>query len=129
MAANFGLLQTITNMLSKILHKISKCERNIFKLANKSINGCKSDLNNFERHEVMFKEYFGEAAQNNTTCDVQELGAENLRSNVQKPFEHNKNYQMIPNPNNNTSNFINSCEDYTEKVTLIEKDKIINKKD
>ena len=40
-----------------------------------------------------------------------------------------KNYQMIPNPNNNTSNFINSCEDYTEKVTLIEKDKIINVKD
>ena len=41
-----------------------------------------------------------------------------------------KNYQMIPNPNNNTSNFINSYEEYyTEKVTLIEKDKIINAKD
>ena len=41
----------------------------------------------------MFKEYFGEAAQNHTTCDVQELGGEHLRSNVQSPFEHNKSIQ------------------------------------
>ena len=38
----------------------------------------------------MFKEHFGEAAQNHTTCDVQELGGEHLWSNVQSSFEHNK---------------------------------------
>ena len=42
MAANIGLLQTITDMLTKTLKKISKIERNIYKMVCKSINDCKS---------------------------------------------------------------------------------------
>ena len=48
MAANFGLLQTIIDMLAKSLRKISKIERNIYKMANKSINGCKSGVTTYE---------------------------------------------------------------------------------
>ena len=48
MAANSGPLQTITDMMTKLLKKVSKIERNIYKMANKSINGCKSGVTTYE---------------------------------------------------------------------------------
>ena len=41
MAATLGQLQTIIDMMTKVIKKVSKYERNIYKLANRSINGCK----------------------------------------------------------------------------------------
>ena len=89
MAAKFRLLQTITYMLFKILHKnISKCERNIFKLADKSINGCKSDLNNYiidiqPKADTQINELIGQCP------DLKlkdEFKYENLQANKDLPY-------------------------------------------
>lgn len=41
-AAKFDPIKTLTDTMTKVLIKMSKIERNIFKMTNKSINGCKS---------------------------------------------------------------------------------------
>jgi hypothetical protein len=48
MAANFGLLQIITDMLTKTLKKISKIERNILKMANNFNKGCEQNVSAYE---------------------------------------------------------------------------------
>jgi hypothetical protein len=48
MATTFGQLQTIIDMMTKVIKKVSKVERNIYKLANRSINGCKSDVATYQ---------------------------------------------------------------------------------
>ena len=35
-------------MMTKLIKKVNKIERNIYKMANKSINGCKSDLTTYQ---------------------------------------------------------------------------------
>ena len=58
----------------------------------------------------MFKEHFGEAAQNHTTCDVQELGIKHLRSNVQSSFKHSIDKVKNTSVNPFTDHLLNDCK-------------------
>ena len=61
MAATFGQLQTIIDMMTKVLKNVSKIERNIQKMVNKSINGCKSDVTTYQdfgNREEFYNPYF-----------------------------------------------------------------------